>query len=48
MEYVSLERKNLNDVEMFKSEIRKWEAWQCECKLRAICAQYRLYQYQKQ
>ena len=30
---VSLERKNLNDVEMFKSKIIKWEARQCKCKL---------------
>ena len=27
---VQLELKNLNDVEIFKSEIRKWEPTQCE------------------
>ena len=26
---VAIELKNLNDVEMFKSEIRKWEPKQC-------------------
>ena len=30
---VPLELKNLNDVEIFKSEIRKWEPRQCECTL---------------
>ena len=30
---VLLELKNLNDVEIFKSEIRKWEPMQCECTL---------------
>ena len=30
---VPLELKNLNDVESFKSEIRKWESTQCECTL---------------
>ena len=30
---VQLELKDLNDVEMFKSEIRKWEPRQCECTL---------------
>ena len=30
---VPLELKNLNDVESFKSEIRKWEPMQCECTL---------------
>ena len=30
---VLLEHKNLNDVECFKSEIRKWEPMQCECTL---------------
>ena len=30
---VTLELKNLNDVEMFKSEIRKWEPRQSECTL---------------
>ena len=28
---VPLELKNLNDVEIFKSEIRKWEPMQCKC-----------------
>ena len=27
------ELKNLNDVEIFKSEVRKWEPTQCECTL---------------
>ena len=31
---VLLELKNLNDVESFKSEIRKWEPMQCEYTLR--------------
>ena len=30
---VPLELKNLNDVESFKPEIRKWEPMQCECTL---------------
>ena len=30
---VPLELKNLNDIESFKSEIRKWELIQCECIL---------------
>ena len=30
---VPFELKNLNDVEIFKSEIRKWEPMQCECTL---------------
>ena len=30
---VLLELKDLNDLEMFKSEIRKWEPSQCECTL---------------
>ena len=30
---VSPERKNLNKVEMFKTEIRKWETTQYKCKL---------------
>ena len=30
---VPLELKNLNDVESFKSEIRKWQPMQCECTL---------------
>ena len=30
---VPLEIKNLNDVEIFKSEIGKWEPMQCECTL---------------
>ena len=30
---VQLELKDLNDVEMFKAEIRKWEPRQCECTL---------------
>ena len=30
---VPLEFKNLNDVEIFQSEIRKWEPKQCECTL---------------
>ena len=30
---VPLELKNINEVEMFKSEIRKWETRQCECTL---------------
>ena len=30
---VPLELKNLNDVEILKSEIRKWEPKQCECTL---------------
>ena len=30
---VPLELKDLNDVELFKSEIKKWEPRQCECKL---------------
>ena len=25
--------KDLNDIEMFKSEIKKWEPRQCECIL---------------
>ena len=28
---VPLELKNLNHVESFKSEIRKWEPMKCEC-----------------
>ena len=31
-----LELKDLNDVEIFKSEIRKWEPKQCECTLRLL------------
>ena len=30
---VPLEPKNLRETELFKSEIRKWESRQCECKL---------------
>ena len=30
---VPLELKNLNDVESFKSKIRKWEPMQCKCTL---------------
>ena len=30
---VPLELKNLDDVEIFKSEIRKWEPMQCKCTL---------------
>ena len=30
---VPLELKDLNDAEMFKSEIRKWEPRKCECTL---------------
>ena len=30
---VSLELKNLNVVEISKSEIRKWEPMQCKCTL---------------
>ena len=30
---VPLELKNLNDVEVLKSEIRKWEPRQYECTL---------------
>ena len=30
---VTLELKNLNDIESFKSEIRKWEPMQCEYTL---------------
>ena len=30
---VPLELKKLNDAEIFKSEIRKWEPMQCECTL---------------
>ena len=30
---VPLELKDLNDVQSFKSEIRKWEPMQCECTL---------------
>ena len=30
---VPLELKNTNDIEVFKSEIRKWEPMQCECTL---------------
>ena len=30
---VPLELKNLNHLEIFKSEIRKWEPMQCECTL---------------
>ena len=35
---------------MFKSEIRKWEPsqWECKCLPYAICAQYRLCEYQSQ
>ena len=29
----ALVRKDLNDIEMFKSEIKKWEPRQCECIL---------------
>ena len=34
---VLLELKNLNDLESFKSEIRKSEPMQCEC---ALCLPY--------
>ena len=30
---VPLELKNLNDVEIFKSEIRNWKPMPCECTL---------------
>ena len=30
---VPLELKNSSDVEIFKSEIRKWEPMRCECTL---------------
>ena len=30
---VLLELKNLSEVEIFKSEIRKWEPMECECTL---------------
>ena len=30
---VPFELKNLSDIEIFKSEIRKWEPMQCECPL---------------
>ena len=30
---VQFELKNLNHVEIFKSEITKWEPMQCECTL---------------
>ena len=43
---VPLEFKNLNDVEMFNFEIRKWEprpAMQMQMQIMStICAQYRL------
>ena len=34
---VPFELKNLGDVEIFKSEIRKWEPMQCK---RTICLPY--------
>ena len=30
---VLLELKNLSEIEIFKSEIRKWEQMECECTL---------------
>ena len=41
---VPLELKNINDVEIFKSEIKRWKPKQCECTL--SYAQYRLCKYQ--
>ena len=44
---VLVEPKNLNNVEMFKSEIRKWEPKTVRMQIMpAICAQYRLREYQ--